>query len=167
MGVIRKTTRHSAGFSLLEILIALAILGFGLLGLAAMQLHAMREGSTSRYSSDAARIARDQMEQIQRMPFATVGAAAGAGFQAPPWINVAGFAPGQLPVQIQTAPAAPPGAGLVQVYNVAWNVNTVPGDPNLLSVDVEVSWTEINRPNAKPTRTGLPTVTLSSVRYNW
>lgn len=86
MGANQNAARVGAGFSLLEVLIALAILGFGLLSLAAMQIHAMREGSTSRYSSDAARIARDQMEQIQRMPFATVGAAAGLdqrrGFRA-------------------------------------------------------------------------------------
>lgn len=158
---------RAAGFSLLEVLIALGILGFGLLGLVAMQMHAMREGSTSRYASDAGRIARDQMEQIQRMPFAVFAAPAGLGFQAPPWINVAGFAPGQIPVQVQTIAGAPPGAGLVQVYNVAWNVSTVPGDPNLFNVDVEVTWVEPHRLNAKLTRTGLPTVTLSSVRYNW
>lgn len=159
--------RGPDGFTLLEVLIALTILGFGLLGLAAMQVHAMREGSTGRHNSDAARIARDQMEQIQSMPFATVAAAAGLGWSAPPWINVAGFGPGQIPVQIRTAPGAAPGAGVEQVYNVAWNVTTVGGNPNLLNVDVEVTWTEPNRPNAKPTRTGLPTVTLSSVRYNW
>lgn len=158
---------NTKGFSLLEVLIALGILGYGLLGLAVMQIHAMRDGSTSRYTTDAARIARDQMEQIQRMPFATVQAAAGLGWQAPPWIAVAGFAPGQIPVQVQTPPGAPANAGVVQVYNVAWNVTTVPADPNLLNVDVEVTWVEPGRVNAKPTRTGLPTVTLSSVRYNW
>ena len=163
----RSRTQAQSGFSLLEVMISLAILSFGLLGLAAMQLHAMRDGSTGRYTTDAARVARDQMEQIQRMPFGTVAAAAGLGWQAPAWVNVAGFAVGQMPVQVQTAPGADPNAGVVQVYNVAWNVTTVPGDANLLNIDVEVTWNEINRPNAKPTRTGLPTVTLSSVRYNW
>jgi len=155
------------GFTLIEVLISLTILTFGLLGVAAMQLHAMRDGSAGRHSTDGGRIARDQMELVQTLPFATVGSAAGLGWAPPPWINVPGFPAGQIPIQLQVAPGAGAGAGVEHTYNVAWNVTAVPADPNLMNVDLEVSWAETSRPNAKPTRTGLPTVTLSSVRYNW
>ncbi len=156
--VLLRRRPRGDGFTLIEIMIALAVLAFGLLSLAALQIQALRDGSMGQHVSDASRLARAQMEQIQRMPWATVNAAAGAGWQVPPWVPG-----GQITVQPQV-PAGAPVAG--QTYNVAWRVAAT-ADPNLLNVDVEVTWTEVNRPNAKPTRTSLPTVTLSSARFNW
>ena len=46
--------RAEGGFTLLEIAIALGVFAVGMLGLTAMQLHAMRSGSSGRHASQAA-----------------------------------------------------------------------------------------------------------------
>lgn len=156
--------RRTRGFSLIEVVVALGILAVGLLALTIMQLEAFRSGATGHHVHDATRIARAEMEQIQRMPFATIEAEAGNGWQAPAWINQAGFNAGEIGVLVQT-----PGGGTrtQEVYDVAWRVTTVGGNATLMNVDLEVSWNAEKGPNNRPTRTGRPTVTLSSVRYNW
>ena len=134
-------------------MIALGILAFGLLTLAAMQLEALRQGSGGWNQTQAAALARDQLEQIRRLPWTQV--APTAGFEPVPWINNAGLPAGQVASQLQSASA---GAQTRQVYAVSWRVQAVPSDANLRTVDVQVSWAEPNRPNR--------TVTLSTVRYN-
>ncbi len=164
LGCSKRRAPQDGGFTLIEVFIALSVLAFGLLGLSVMQLHALRGGSKGHHSSDAVRIAHTQMEQIQRMPFATLEAAAGNGWTAAPWINFAGFNAGEVPVQVRR----PDGSTRTQqLYAVSWRVATVAGNPSLLSVDVEVTWTESDNSNTRDTRTGLPTVTLARVRYNW
>ncbi len=155
---IRSHPRAQTGFTLIEMMIALAVLAFGLLAIAALQVQALRDSTVSTHTSQATAIARAQMDQVQRRPWAALTAVADTGWQIPAWVPG-----GQIPVQLQApvgAPVAP------QIFNLAWRVTST-ADPNLMNVDVEVSWTEPNRPNLKPTRTGLPTVTLSSARFNW
>ncbi len=159
---MRRSKRHTrggaGGFTLIEMVIALAVLAFGLLAMAALQVQALRDGSFGAHTTQATAIARAQMEQVQRRPWADLTGVVDTGWQIPAWIPG-----GQIPVQLQTpggAPVAP------QLFNVMWRV-TSSADPMLRNVEVEVSWTEPNRPNTKPTRTGLPTVTLSSARFNW
>lgn len=154
----RRAARAEGGFSLLEITIALAILAFGLLGLALMQLQALRDGTKGRHHTTAAMIARDQLEQIQRAPFSQLTAVAWGG--APAWMAAAGLTVGPVNVQVTN----PAGTSTEQTYNLAWQITPVAGNPQLMNVDVEVTWNEENDfSGLKPTRTGLPTVTLSSV----
>ena len=68
--------RHERGFTLVEVMITLAILGFGLLALGAMQLVAIKQGSAGRHTSDGAAIARSHLEQAARLPWATLTAEA-------------------------------------------------------------------------------------------
>lgn len=56
--------RKSAGFTLIEVMIALAVLTIGLTGLAAMQLSAMQYSHSSHYRSLASTIALDFEERL-------------------------------------------------------------------------------------------------------
>ena len=54
---VRRIRCGNEGFTLIEAMIAMSILAFGLLALAAMQLHAMKGGASGRNTSEAADIA--------------------------------------------------------------------------------------------------------------
>ena len=58
-----------AGMTLVEVMIATVLLSFGLLAMLALQLHAMRGGQVGRHYTQAAQIARDRMELLQRLPW--------------------------------------------------------------------------------------------------
>ena len=64
-----------SGFSLIEVMIALTILGFGLLTASFGQLTAIRNSGRSRTQTSAMYLAQQQMETFQTMPSADVVAA--------------------------------------------------------------------------------------------
>ena len=136
----RPGARRSVhGFTLLEVMIALAILGFGLLVIAASQLHAMRGARSGRHTTRAAVIAQAQMENLQRRSWADIAATA--------WT---------APVAVDDVVAAPTGS-VEQRYLVAWRItDLVVGETR--SIDVRVQWQEPNR--------GAREFSLSSVRFN-
>lgn len=150
---ITSAWRSTGGFTLIEVLLALGILGFGLLTLAVMQLSALRQGSSGRNTTVADTLARTEMEQIQRMPWASV---APTGWAAPPWINVPGHPQGEIPILVDAPGAVAPEAQ--QVYDVLWRVTNVAGFTNLRNVDVRITWNEPKRPARM--------FTLSSIRYD-
>ena len=118
-----------------------------------MQLEALRQGTGGWNQTQAAVLARDQLEQIRRLPWDQV--APTEGFQPVPWSNDPAMPPGLFTTMLSRASS---GMQLRQMYNVSWRVQAVPGDANLRTVDVQVTWAEPNRPNRA--------VTLSTVRYN-
>lgn len=61
-----RRERPRGGFSLLEVMIALTLLGIGLLSLAAMQITALEFGGRGRHMTRAAAIAEGEMEKLQR-----------------------------------------------------------------------------------------------------
>lgn len=61
-----------SGFTIIEAMIAMAILTFGILGVASLQMTALRRSSTSRYSLAASQVAKNQMAQIRRLPWNVV-----------------------------------------------------------------------------------------------
>lgn len=131
---------RTSGFTLIEIMIALVILAFGLLAMAVMQIQAMNGGRSGRHSTQAAVLARDRMEIFQRVAWTDPLLAATA------WT---------APVTVNKAPIG--GTGTEQSYSVSWRVTDV--DPAWIkNVDVRVTW---NEPNSAPR-----TMTISSVRYN-
>jgi prepilin-type N-terminal cleavage/methylation domain-containing protein len=140
---MRELSRSArrAGFTLLEIAIALAVFAVGMLALAAMQLHAMRSGSSGRHATQAAAIAQSQMEQLQRLRWTNL-ATTGGTFTAP--VTVSHTVQGDVD-QVEMA------------YAVDFRIADVePGWTR--SIDVRVTWDEPNRPNRR--------VVLSSLRYN-
>jgi len=137
----RALRARPEGFTLLEIMIALAILGFGLLAMAAMQITAMSGGRAGRHTSQAAVVARDQMETFQRVKWTSAQLAATVGWSAP--------------ITVNNTPDG--GAGAEQSYAVSWRITNV--DPSWIkNVDVRVTWNERNFAGR--------TLTISSTRYN-
>ena len=62
---MNKQQRHNdAGFSLIEVLVALMILSIGILGISLMQLRAIWGNSTANHLSEATVFGSDQIEQI-------------------------------------------------------------------------------------------------------
>jgi len=60
--------RAQEGMTLIEVLVALLILGVGLLGAAAIQLNALKYTDSSRMTSQASFIAYDMMDRIRANP---------------------------------------------------------------------------------------------------
>lgn len=137
----RARRARAEGFTLLEVMIALAILGFGLLAMAAMQITAMNGGRSGRHTTQAAVIARDQMETFQRTAWTSPLLTATAGWT--------------VPITVNNVPDG--GAGSEQGYAVSWRIANV--NPSWIkNVDVRVAW---NDPNFAGR-----TLTISSTRYN-
>lgn len=66
MKLSRKLARdHEAGFSLLEVLIALLVLAFGLLGFALLQTMSVRFAQSSNYRTQATNLASDMLDQMR------------------------------------------------------------------------------------------------------
>lgn len=115
--------RSRGGFSLLEVMIALGILAFGLLAMSGMQIHAMRGGASGRQASQAAAIAQDKMEEFQRTAWTNLG-------------NTSGWTSGDTETPTQGN----------QDYIVSWRIADVVANVTK-SVDVRVTWSEPRRPN--------------------
>jgi Tfp pilus assembly protein PilV len=159
--------KRSGGFTLLEMMITFTVVAIGLLAMMVMQVQAMKEGTRSRHRTGAAMIARDQIERIQNMPFsdAALDVMDPAVWTTPPWLDNGGdptLDPGEVPVQVTQ-----PGGDVREIVYTVWYLVTEddPASPNedLRRVDVEVVWTEDGVSNNKPTRTGQPTVAISTM----
>jgi type IV pilus assembly protein PilV len=148
-----------AGFTLIEAMLAVGILSFGLLTLAMMQLEAISQGAAGRHSQDAAAIARTHLEQIQRVPFSEITDAQAVGtWTATDWSGVDGT------VNISVTGVGG-GSASVKTYTVEWRVTDVldgVGNPRpcLRDIELRVSWPEENMSSDK-------TLTLLTRRYNW
>lgn len=134
--VIRGRRSTGEGLTLIEVMIALTILGVGLLSLTAMQLEALRGGRSGNVGTYATTIAQDKIEELRRIAW---GAAS---------LNATGNWSTAVTV-------TSPHQG--QVYTVDWRVtNIVTGWTR--SIDVRVRWSTPNRPN----RSRI----VSTIRFN-
>lgn len=83
------------GFSVIEIVCSLSLLGVGVLGLEAMQIHALGQSGAGQIQRRAVEIARDQLEYIHRLPEGQLDV---DGAYAPAvWLQSPGLERGQLP----------------------------------------------------------------------
>lgn len=136
----RRRRSSRGGFTLLEVMLAMSILAFGLLGLAAMQLHAMKGRASGRHTTFAAAVAQTQMDELQRRRWTTVTDTGGA------WVSQA------------ADETVPDGSGRVeQAYTVSYRVTDEVANVTRL-IDVQVTWDEPDRPNRA--------YTISSIRFN-
>ena len=136
-----RFNRTAGGFTLIEVLITIGILTFGLLALATMQIHAMHGSDRGRHATHAAAIAENKMEQLQQDAWASIGVT--GGFVADP---------------VEQSSVKLDGATVVERnYNVSYQITDL--QPTFTrAVDVQVSWAEENGE--------VRSVTLSSIRYN-
>ena len=112
---------HRGGFTLVETMIALTLLGIGLLSLSTMQIVAMKHGNRGRHTTQAAAIAQARMEALQPT---------GGWTAAVPVNNV-----------VQDG-----GNKVEQSYNRSERItDDVAGVTR--TVDVRVNWSEPGRPN--------------------
>lgn len=58
-----------AGFTLIEVLIALVVLSVALVGLIPMLIHTIRGNTFGRTATEAATYSQDKLEEFRRMPF--------------------------------------------------------------------------------------------------
>jgi prepilin-type N-terminal cleavage/methylation domain-containing protein len=67
----RKTGKRERGFTLVEVMVSLGILAFGILAVASMQSAALLGTSQSNAVSQATTVAMDRMERLLALPFTT------------------------------------------------------------------------------------------------
>ena len=145
---------QAAGFSLLEVIVAIGILSFGLMALAVMQLEALSQGAAGKHSVDAAAVGRTYLEQVHRVPWTVLDAAvATGGFTNPGWAG----APSTFDVSIDV----PGGATSIEhSYTIQWEVSDVGTSACLRDVGVRVSWIE-------PKLASPKTLDFATRRYNY
>jgi Tfp pilus assembly protein PilV len=163
MAVGRSRLRRD-GFTLVELMIAFTVFAFGLIAVMMMQIQAMKDGTMGRHRTGATMLAQDQIELVQNMPFSDsdLDVMDPVAWTTVPWINGGQPDEGQVTASVST----PNGDVSEVTYTVSYRVQADdPSDPNpsLRLVDLEVTWTEDGVSNNKPTRTGQPTVAVSTV----
>ncbi|MFI5314883.1 MAG: prepilin-type N-terminal cleavage/methylation domain-containing protein [Myxococcota bacterium] len=66
--IIRSAARTDSGFTLLEVMLALAILGVGLMSIAVAQITAMKMASKSKNLQQAMFLAREAIDDLEALP---------------------------------------------------------------------------------------------------
>jgi len=112
-----KTLRSPKGFSLIEVLVAIAILSIGILGLAVGAITITRANKTSQSHTVATNMAQDILEQVKAMPFAAVI---------------------DCPDPCALAPVLPPVQGVA--FTRWWIV--APNTATFKQINVTVTWTD-------------------------
>lgn len=114
--------KRPAGFSLIEVMVALGILGFGLLGVTAGHLLAMRVSTSSRGATLAMDLAETQLETFQAMTATDVLALQGT----------------------PNDPANPidpdPSDDTSMAFDRRWIIVPDTPEANVISITIEVDW---------------------------
>jgi type IV pilus assembly protein PilV len=110
-----RTAAREAGFSLIELMIALTVLLIGVSGILTMHLTSMRATSYSRHATEAAVLGEDKMEELRTLPIDTLAAGAEV-------------------VDAQGVPTA--GAPYTVGWNIVWDA------AGIGTLTVTVSWLE-------------------------
>jgi len=111
-----ERSRGEAGFTIVEILVAIVILTVGLLAMANMHVLAMFVNSSARNVTESTALAQSRMEQLVRLPFDNAELAPTGGF---------------------VDEAAPVG-----IFTVSKNIQDLGGN-KVRRIDVRVRWREI------------------------
>ena len=126
------TIEASGGFTLLEVLIAISVLTVGLLGVASMQVSAIRGNDFAIAQTEAATAGVDRIEKLLRLPYDHAE------------LGVAG--------NPHTDPTPPTG------YTIGWNVTDDSPLSNTKTVTVTVSWVDRGKPKNISMRRIVPRI---------
>ncbi len=130
--------RRVRGFSLSEGTATLGVLCLGLLALGAVQLKAVSASPSGHDFRQAVRIAHEQMELAQLLSPEQVPTT--DGFVPAAWIDVLGYAPGELPIRVDRADPAGSAGPVFVVYTIQCQVGRPkPGAER--AIDVQIQWT--------------------------
>ena len=110
------TIEASGGFTLLEVLIAISVLTVGLLGVASMQVSAIRANDFASAQTEAATVGMDRIEKLLRLPYDHADLLATGN--------------------PHTVPTPPTG------YTIGWNVTDNSPLNNTKTVIVTVNWVD-------------------------
>ena len=133
--------KKNKGFSLLEVLIAMAILAIGLLAVAGMQVHTMEGNDFSQDMTEAMILAQDTAENLAILGFNNPSLAdtdGGANWNAA--TNDFNFQ-SDLGNVDQLDPGSPYNINEVQ-YNVGWYVQANTPIQNVTTVALVITWTD-------------------------
>jgi len=121
---VRAKRSRNRGVSLIEVIVALAILGFGMLGMAAAQISSYRFSDSSRERTLAHGLAQQQLEIFQSMSTTSIEAAILAGTTDP--LN---------PIDPDPNDAA------AMAFNRSWAITPDTPEDGVYTVQVTVNWT--------------------------
>lgn len=127
-----SSAARSRGVSLIEALVALAVMAFGLLGVVGMQATLRFNADVSRQRAEAVRMAQEKMEALRA--FGVLGSVASAGEHGYADIISATDTP---PPPASAAAASAVNATFTRVTTV---VNPTTDEPRMKQVQVAVSW---------------------------
>lgn len=120
-----SSAARSRGVSLIEALVALAVMAFGLLGVVGMQATLRFNADVSRQRAEAVRMAQAQMEEMRS--FGVLSGAAGDH----EYVDI---------ISASDVPVPPVGFANTTFTRVTTVVNPTADEPRMKQVQVEVSW---------------------------
>lgn len=132
--------KSARGFSLIEVLIALVVLGFGLLGYALLQTMTLRFTQSANHRTQATNLAYDLLDQMRSNRFQAA------------WYGTAGFEPGDVTMADCEALSPPTGGVAIEESIGRWRCQvvralgedasaTVTVDANRIAV-VAIAWND-------------------------
>lgn len=135
---MRRRISREDGFSLLEVMIAAAILATGLLAIALAQVSALKMGSRSKHLSEAVYLAQEQIETFQALPAtdATFSTAV-TDFDDPVGRILAGG-----DSEYGTVAWNPEQGGDQTVFTRRWTIEPNTPSAGMSRVTVEIQWSE-------------------------
>jgi len=74
-----SAAKRRRGLTLVEVMVAMVVLAFGLLGVAAMQVRAMQGGSSGMHLAEASGLARNRVELLTRLRWSDADLASTGG----------------------------------------------------------------------------------------
>jgi type IV pilus assembly protein PilV len=123
--IIRTTVRAQKGFSLIELLIAMSVLAIGMLAAASMQYSAVRNNTSGNVSTQAAMLAKAQLEMLKNQD-----------------IDSAALAPGDYSDPTPMDENGNPGG----IYNRFWRIDSL--GTSARRIRVTVQWTKFGGPRS-------------------